>query len=204
MISIIDYGVGNVKAFLNIYKKLGHDAQLATHVDNLDDSTKLILPGVGHFDYAMKKFQDSGLFEKVNDLVLIQKMPVVGICVGMQMMARRSDEGSEKGLGWLEADVVKFDISKIKFKPHLPHMGWNDVEIQNPNLILTSFPRLSKFYFLHSYYMVCDHSYDVVAIADYGIKFSCIVNHENIFGVQCHPEKSHSFGVKLLDNFAKL
>lgn len=204
MISIIDYGVGNVKAFLNIYKKLGHNAQLASKVDQLEDSKKLILPGVGHFDYAMKKFQDSGLYEKVNSLVLEQKMPIVGVCVGMQMMARRSDEGNEIGLGWIQADVVKFDVTKIKFKPHLPHMGWNDVHIKNPNLLLSNFPSESKFYFLHSFYMVCDHQDDIVATADYGIKFSCIVNHENVYGIQCHPEKSHGFGVQLLDNFAKL
>jgi glutamine amidotransferase len=204
MISIIDYGVGNVKAFLNIYKKLGHCAELVSNVDQLEESKKLILPGVGHFDYAMRKFQDSGLFEKVNYLVLEKEVPVVGVCVGMQMMARRSDEGSESGLGWLHADVVKFDVTKIKFKPHLPHMGWNDVKINHPNNILNGFPLKSKFYFLHSYYMVCDHPEDIVAEADYGVKFTCIVNHENIYGIQCHPEKSHGFGVQFLDNFAKL
>lgn len=203
MISIIDYGIGNVKAFLNIYKKLGHNAQLASNSDQLEDSKKLILPGVGHFDYAMKKFQDSGLFEKVNYLVLEKEVPVVGVCVGMQMMARKSEEGEEIGLGWIQSDVVKFDVSKIKFKPHLPHMGWNDVQIKNPNLLLNNFPLVSKFYFLHSYYMVCDNVEDVVATADYGIQFSCIVNHKNVYGVQCHPEKSHSFGIQLLDNFAK-
>jgi len=144
------------------------------------------------------------LYEKFNSLVLEQKMPIVGVCVGMQMMARRSDEGNEIGLGWIQADVVKFDVTKIKFKPHLPHMGWNDVHIKNPNLLLSNFPSESKFYFLHSFYMVCDHQDDIVATADYGIKFSCIVNHENVYGVQCHPEKSHGFGVQLLDNFAKL
>ena len=204
MISIIDYGVGNVKAFLNIYKKLGHTSQLATKEEHLDGATKLILPGVGHFDYAMKKFKDSGLYQKANALVLEEKLPVVGICVGMQMMARRSEEGIEPGLGWIQSDVVRFDVTKIKVKPHLPHMGWNDVQVKHPNPLLSSFPVESKFYFLHSYYMVCDYQEDIVATADYGIEFSCIVNHQNVYGVQCHPDKSHSFGIQLLDNFAKL
>lgn len=204
MISIIDYGVGNVKAFQNIYKKLGHEVQLAVTPEDLLKTSKLILPGVGHFDYAMKKFQDSKLFDQVNILVKSNKLPVIGICVGMQMMARRSEEGIEEGLGWINADVIKFDISKINFKPHLPHMGWNDVEIKSPSKLLNGFPSSSKFYFLHSYYMVCDEASDIIAEADYGQRFSCIVNHENIFGIQCHPEKSHSNGIRLLDNFAKL
>jgi len=204
MISIIDYGVGNVKAFLNIYNKLGHKAHLARTVEDLLGSSKVILPGVGHFDYAMEKFQESGLAETVNDLVLNQKIPALGICVGMQMMARKSEEGSAMGLGWMESDVVKFNIEKIDFRPHLPHMGWNDVSIVKNDNILDGFPPISKFYFLHSYYMACDNDSDVIATSKYGAPFSCIVNHENIYGIQCHPEKSHGFGIQFLDNFAKL
>ncbi|WP_113924642.1 imidazole glycerol phosphate synthase subunit HisH [Cognataquiflexum aquatile] len=204
MISIIDYGVGNVKAFLNIYNKLGHKAYLAKTEEDLIGSTKVILPGVGHFDYAMTKFLESGLSESVNDLVLNKKIPALGICVGMQMLARKSEEGSMPGLGWMEADVVRFDIDKIDFRPHLPHMGWNDVDIVKNDKILDGFPKQSKFYFLHSYFMACDKASDVIATSEYGTTFSCIVNHENIYGIQCHPEKSHGFGIKFLDNFAKL
>jgi imidazole glycerol-phosphate synthase subunit HisH len=204
MISIIDYGVGNVKAFLNIYNKLGHRAHLAKTVEDLVGSTKIILPGVGHFDYAMTKFLDSGLGETVNDLVLNKKIPVAGICVGMQMLARKSEEGSMMGLGWMESDVVKFDTEKIDFRPHLPHMGWNDVEIVKNDKIMAGFPTTSKFYFLHSYFMACDNEGDVIATSKYGSTFSCIVNHENIYGIQCHPEKSHGFGINFLNNFAKL
>ncbi|MCL6260017.1 imidazole glycerol phosphate synthase subunit HisH [Aquiflexum sp. TKW24L] len=204
MISIIDYGVGNVKAFLNIYNKLGHKAHLAKTEEDLIGSTKVILPGVGHFDYAMTKFLESGLSESVNDLVLNKKIPALGICVGMQMLARKSEEGSMLGLGWMKSDVIRFDIEKIDFRPHLPHMGWNDVDIVKNDKILTGFPNQSKFYFLHSYYMACDNVSDIIATSEYGSTFSCIVNHENIYGIQCHPEKSHGFGIKFLDNFAKL
>lgn len=204
MISIIDYRVGNVKAFLNIYNKLGHKAHLARTEEDLIGSSKIILPGVGHFDYAMTKFLESGLSDTINDLVLNKKMPVLGICVGMQMLARKSEEGSMPGLGWMEANVVRFDIDKIDFRPHLPHMGWNDVEIVKNDKIIDGFPSISKFYFLHSYYMACDKASDVIATSEYGTTFSCIVNHENIYGIQCHPEKSHGFGIKFLDNFAKL
>lgn len=204
MISIIDYGVGNVKAFLNIYNKLGHKAHLARTVEDLIGSSKIILPGVGHFDYAMTKFLESGLSESVNDQVLNKKIPALGICVGMQMLAKKSEEGSMPGLGWMEADVLRFDIDKIDFRPHLPHMGWNDVDIVKNDKILVGFPNQSKFYFLHSYYMACDKASDVIATSEYGTTFSCIVNHENIYGIQCHPEKSHGFGIKFLDNFAKL
>jgi glutamine amidotransferase len=177
---------------------------LARNVEDLIGSSKIILPGVGHFDYAMTKFLESGLSESVNDQVLNKKIPALGICVGMQMLARKSEEGSMPGLGWMESDVVRFDIDKIDFRPHLPHMGWNDVDIVKNDKILVGFPNQSKFYFLHSYYMACDKASDVIATSEYGTTFSCIVNHENIYGIQCHPEKSHGFGIKFLDNFAKL
>ena len=204
MISIIDYGVGNVRAFLNIYDKLGIQAQLLNHKNQLELTSKIILPGVGHFDYAMKKFKQSPLFDYINELVINKKIPVLGICVGMQMMARKSEEGHEEGLGWLEADVFKLETSKIKFKPHLPHMGWNDVEIKKDNKLLEGFPQKSNFYFLHSYYMACDNISDIITTTDYGFNFSSIVNRENIYGVQCHPEKSHHYGIKILENFAKI
>ena len=204
MISIINYGVGNVRAFLNIYEKLGCKAQLLDRPDQLKSTTKLILPGVGHFDYAMLKFREFPLYEAICDRVLNKRMPILGICVGMQMMAHRSEEGSEKGLGWLDAEILKFDKNKIPYKPHTPHMGWNDVIIKNQNKLLNGFPRMSNFYFLHSYYVSCNDSSQIVAISEYGIDFTSIVNYKNIYGVQFHPEKSHHFGIKLLENFSKI
>jgi glutamine amidotransferase len=204
MITLIDYGVGNISAFLNIYKQLNIPAKTAKTVSELEDADKIILPGVGHFDYAMQRFNDSGMSEKVNELVLVQKKPVIGICVGMQMMAKRSDEGNLEGLGWIDAEVKKFDDAQRSAKMPLPHMGWNDVYSTNDNPLFTNLEKNSRFYFLHSYYFHCHNMQNSIADADYGIKFTCAVNHDNVYGVQFHPEKSHHFGIELLKNFAEL
>ena len=204
MIVLIDYGVGNISAFLNIYKQLNIPARTAKTESELDGAQKIILPGVGHFDYAMQRFNDSGMRERVNKLVTQDKIPVVGICVGMQMMAGKSDEGQLEGLGWIDADVVKFDDAQRSAKMPLPHMGWNDVYPTKPNPLFTGLEEDARFYFLHSYYFKCHRPEDSIAEADYGIRFSCSVNKENVYGVQCHPEKSHHFGLQLLKNFAEL
>ena len=204
MIAIIDYGVGNIKAFVNIYKKLGLDIRIAKNANELDGATKLILPGVGHFDYAMQRFTDSGMREKTSELVIDKKVPVIGICVGMQMLAKSSDEGKLDGLGWIDSTVRKFDASKLLQSTRLPHMGWNNITPAKKNPLLTNLENDARFYFLHSYYFECNNSQDSIALANYGIEFTCAVNHENIFGVQFHPEKSHHFGIQLLRNFATL
>lgn len=204
MIAIIDYGVGNIKAFSNIYKQLGLEVKVARTASDLEGVSKLILPGVGHFDYAIQRFSDSGMRETAHDMVVNQKVPVIGICVGMQMLAKTSDEGKLPGLGWVDATVKKFDASLLHQKTRLPHMGWNDVTPVTVNPLLVGLESEARFYFLHSYYFDCHNLADTIATANYGIEFSCIVNHENIFGVQCHPEKSHHFGIQLLKNFATL
>lgn len=204
MIAIINYGVGNIRAFVNIYNKLNIPIKVANRERDLVDIKKIILPGVGAFDHAIDKLNQSGMRERIDKLVLEEKLPVIGICVGMQMLAKRSDEGVKEGLGWIDADVKKFDVSKIEYKTHLPHMGWNDVYTNTKNKLFTSLDENSKFYFLHSYYFQCDNESDIIATAKYGIKFTCAVNHENIYGVQFHPEKSHQYGIQLLNNFANL
>ncbi|MEO6731749.1 MAG: imidazole glycerol phosphate synthase subunit HisH [Ferruginibacter sp.] len=204
MIALIDYGVGNIRAFTNIYKKLGIPVKIAQSIDDLTDITKLILPGVGAFDHAMKQLNQSGMRKRLDELVIESKVPVVGICVGMQMLAHASDEGKFPGLGWLDASVKKFDGDKISYSTHLPHMGWNDVKHVKENDILKGLEKDAKFYFLHSYYFHCNNSSDIIATTDYGIEFSCAVNRNNIYGVQFHPEKSHEFGIRLLKNFANL
>ena len=203
MLAIIDYGVGNISAFINIYKQLNIPLIRATEVNNLNDVSKIILPGVGHFDYAMQKFNDSGMREKVDDLVLNHQIPVIGVCVGMQMMANSSDEGSEKGLGWIEANVVKFKGEKIDINLPLPHMGWNDIQ-PTKNKLFINLQQNPKFYFLHSYYFNCHSQENIIAKANYGHEFTCAANKKNIYGVQFHPEKSHCFGIQLLKNFAEL
>jgi imidazole glycerol-phosphate synthase subunit HisH len=204
MIAIIDYGLGNIRAFANIYKKLGVPFKVADTTRDLGDVSKIILPGVGAFDYAMGQLEASGMRAKLDELVLERQVPVVGICVGMQMLAASSDEGQLPGLGWLDARVKKFDEHSIQYATHLPHMGWNDIVPVKENKILKGLEKDAKFYFLHSYYFHCNQADDTIAVTDYGVKFSCAVNKENIYGVQFHPEKSHQYGIQLLKNFADL
>ena len=204
MITIVNYGVGNIKAFLNVYRQLNIPATEATEESHIENAEKLILPGVGAFDHAMLKLNNSGMREALDRAVLIKKIPVLGICVGMQMLASSSDEGELLGLNWISGAVKKFDISKIKHRPHLPHMGWNDVRPQKKSPLFKDFPEQAKFYFLHSYYFECNKIDDQIAVTDYGDQFSCAVGFKNIYGVQFHPEKSHGSGIQLLQNFANL
>ncbi|MEO6358630.1 MAG: imidazole glycerol phosphate synthase subunit HisH [Ferruginibacter sp.] len=205
MIAIIDYGVGNIRAFANVYKKLNVPVTIAQTEKDLDGINKIILPGVGAFDHAISKLNASGMLPRVEEMVLKNNVPVIGICVGMQMLAKSSDEGKLPGLGWVDATVKKFDTSKIHSTTRLPHMGWNDVKPKLPvNPLFSGLETDAKFYFLHSYYFCCHDPAIVIASADYGDSFACAINYRNIYGVQCHPEKSHHYGVRLLENFSKL
>jgi glutamine amidotransferase len=204
MITIIDYGVGNIKAFFNIFNKLSINVKIAQKPEDLLGATKLILPGVGHFDYAMKRFSESGMLNIVNDMVLNKNIPVLGICVGMQMLAKSSEEGELSGLGWIDATVKKIDSNLLVQYTRLPHMGWNDIIVKAKNPILNNLDYNSRFYFLHSFYFDPNIVSDSIAIATYGKEFCCVVNHKNIYGVQFHPEKSHHFGIQLLNNFANI
>ncbi|MDN5054583.1 imidazole glycerol phosphate synthase subunit HisH [Aliarcobacter butzleri] len=203
MIGIIDYGVGNIKAFANIYKNLNIPFKIVKDISEFENITKLILPGVGSFDHAMISLQNSGMKEKLDELVLEKETPVIGICVGMQMLAKSSEEGTLNGLGWIDGIVKKFDKSKIKNAP-LPHMGWNNLIIEKKNKIFDNLEENPRYYFLHSYYFECENREDVIATATYGEKFDCMINHKNIYGIQCHPEKSHHNGMQLLKNFGEL
>jgi len=204
VISIIDYGVGNIKAFANIYKTLDIDFAIATCEEDLQKTRKIILPGVGAFDHAIQQLLNSGMKEKLDSLVLHDKIPVLGICVGMQMLAKSSEEGLLPGLGWIDGVVKKFDKHTLNERMPLPHMGWNTLNIQKTNPLLAELEQEADFYFLHSYYFECQNDKDVLASASYGEEFACIINSENIFGIQCHPEKSHHNGTQLLKNFGKL
>jgi glutamine amidotransferase len=204
MITIIDYGVGNINAFVNVYKRLNIATKIAKTAADLEDAEKLILPGVGHFDYAMSELIKSGMRDKLDQLVLIKKVPVIGICVGMQMMGNFSDEGKLEGLKWIDAGVKKFDESKIKQATRLPHMGWNDVNPIVSNPLFEGLEKEALFYFLHSYYFECNNTADILATSEYGDEFTCAAHHENVYGIQFHPEKSHHYGETLLHNFAKL
>ena len=204
MITLIDYGVGNIFAFQNVYKRLNIPTKIAKTEMDLEDAEKLILPGVGAFDYAMVQLNASGMRQKLDDLVLEKKVPIIGICVGMQMMGNRSDEGVSQGLKWIDADILKFDESLIQHRTKLPHMGWNDVSPLKQHPLFKGLEEDAIFYFLHSYYFKCNKQEDSIAISDYGISFTSAVNSNNVYGIQFHPEKSHQYGEKLLHNFAKL
>lgn len=204
MISIVDYGLGNIQAFLNVYRRLNVDAVRATNADDLRGATKVILPGVGAFDRAMQRLEASGMRSVLDDLVLDQHVPVLGVCVGMQMLANRSDEGDALGLGWIPGHVERMDHIGGSGPLALPHMGWNDVTPTKNSRLFAGLNPEPRFYFLHSYYVVCERPSDIAATANYGSDFSCAVSTGNIYGVQFHPEKSHQFGTRLLQNFAEI
>ena len=204
MITIIDYGVGNVFAFQNVFKRLNIPSKIAKCENDLIGSSKLILPGVGHFDYAMSQLNKSGMRIRLDELVLIEKIPVIGICVGMQMMAHKSDEGTLDGLCWIDACVNKFDEATINYHTKLPHMGWNDVKPNENHPLFKGLEQEAIFYFLHSFYFKCSNQENSISKTDYGINFSSSVQYDNIYGIQFHPEKSHSYGERLLKNFANL
>lgn len=204
MITIIDYGVGNIFAFQNVFKRLDVECKIARNAEDLLGAKKIILPGVGSFDYAMDRLNASGMREKLDELVLVNHVPVIGICVGMQMMAKRSDEGNREGLNWIDAEVLKFDEKLINQRTKLPHMGWNDVNPVKSHPLFEGLEKDSIFYFLHSYYFKCHNPLDVLASSDYGVLFSSAIHSKNVFGIQFHPEKSHQYGELLLKNFAKL
>jgi glutamine amidotransferase len=186
-----------------MYKRLGLTADRARKPEELRDATHLILPGVGAFDNSMQMLNRSGLREKLEELVIGKKIPVLGVCVGMQMLSSGSDEGEMHGLNWIPGRVRLFSTSGAASKLPLPHMGWNDLKILRKVGLLDDFDAQPRFYFLHSYYFDSEDKRHVVASAEYGVEFDCIVHSDNIYGIQCHPEKSHNYGARLLRNFAR-
>lgn len=204
MITIIDYGLGNIHAFVNTYKRLHIPVSVARDVESLRDAERLILPGVGAFDHAMGRLNASGLRPALEEMVMVRKVPVLGICVGMQMLAKSSDEGSLPGLGWINGTVRAFSsASGLKDLP-LPHMGWNDVRPSPGVGLFKGLDEDARFYFLHSFYFDCEEADSIAASAFYGQSFDCAVAQGNVMGVQFHPEKSHHYGANLLKNFAEI
>ncbi|WP_287497389.1 imidazole glycerol phosphate synthase subunit HisH [Pandoraea sp. CB10b_02] len=204
MITIVDYGLGNIGAFSNMYKRMGIESRRATRPGELEDATHIILPGVGAFDHAMDLLNASGMRETLERKVLTNRTPVMGICVGMQILANGSDEGVKPGLGWICGRVRSFASHPASAALPMPHMGWNDVEPSTDSPLFKGLERDARFYFLHSFYFECERAEDVSATADYGFRFGCAVRHENVYGVQFHPEKSHHWGAALLKNFAEI
>jgi glutamine amidotransferase len=205
MIRIVDYGVGNIQAFLNLFKRMGIAAQRADTPDALQDATRLVLPGVGHFDHAMQRLNDSGMRLPLEKLVLERNVPVIGVCVGMQMLGQSSDEGELPGLNWIPGRVRAFSSNPASAHLPMPHMGWNQLQPRVESALFSSgFDEVPQFYFLHSYFFDAADKTDVAATAHYGFDFDAVVSRGNIHGVQFHPEKSHHWGEQLLKNFAEL
>jgi len=202
MIAIVDYGSGNLQAIRNIYHRLSIPFVLAKGPEDLADADRVLLPGVGAFDQAMGELNASGMRRALDQAVLEDGKPILGICVGMQLLARSSEEGREAGLGWIDASVRRFDPALIARPPRLPHLGWNTVEPTREDPLFAGADLRNGYYFLHSYYVACDDPADVLAFTEYGVRFASAVSRGRIRGVQFHPEKSHQAGVQLLRNFA--
>jgi len=204
MITIINYGSGNIRAIGNIYERLKIPYKIAEHPDEVKGAEKIILPGVGAFDETVYMLDKSGFRSVLDHEVLVNKVPVLGICVGMQILAKKSEEGELSGLGWINGEVKKIDKTLLLQSPKLPHLGWNSIERTKNSTLFNGIDDEDGFYFLHSYYFECEDDQDILSKTFYGKSFASAVNANNIFGVQFHPEKSHNNGVQLLQNFAKL
>lgn len=201
MIAIVDYGMGNLGSVLNMLNYIGAEAVITNNLQEIQDSKKILLPGVGSFDRAMEKINSSGIREVLDEQALVQKKPILGICLGMQLITRRSDEGVLPGLAWVDAETRRFpDRPGLR----VPHMGWNVVQLGAPSILTASLPDQSRFYFVHSYRVQVDKVENSILTCDYGIRFDAAIQRDNIFGAQFHPEKSHKYGMQLLKNFATI
>ena len=201
MIGVIDYGIGNVGSIVNMLKRVGATSAALTRPEGLGEVDKVILPGVGAFDAGMERLAVSGFLGPLHDWAEGQRKPLLGICLGAQMLARRSEEGQMAGLGLLDAECRKFRPAAHELK--VPHIGWNHVDPKKPSVIFEGFAEAPRFYFVHSYYLVCADPGDVLTTTDYGHAFVSSVQRRNVVGVQFHPEKSHRFGMQLLRNFVE-
>ena len=200
MVVIVDYGVGNLASIANMARKAGTDCTISSDPAVVATASKLILPGVGAFDRGMANLESRGLIPALNERALQSRVPTLGLCLGMQLMSRGSEEGARPGLGWVAADTVKFKSDGLK----VPHMGWNYVEPATPAPLLDDLPPEPRFYFANSFYLTCDNPSDVMCWTRYGDRFASGIHRDNLWGTQFHPEKSHSFGLALLRNFLAL
>jgi glutamine amidotransferase len=200
---IVDYGAGNLSSVKKTMDRMKVDSIISSDPQDIISCQKIILPGIGHFGKAMSKLNELNLSDALNEAVLIKRKPVLGICLGMQLMAKKSEEGNADGLGWLDSEVIKFDVSdKINHK--IPQIGWNQISIKKPSLLMNNIAELSEFYFLHSFYLKVNNQSDVLNETQYDFTYTSAIEKDNIFGVQYHPEKSHEAGLQLLKNFVEM
>lgn len=203
-IVIIDYNMGNLRSVQKAFEKVGCDAVITNNHEIIKNASKIVLPGVGAFKDGMRNLEELGLIEILNEEVLENKKPFLGICLGMQLVAKKSYENAETdGLGWVDAEVVKFDFTNYDKKLKIPHVGWNNVSYKNNNLLFDGIANNSDFYFVHSYYFKTNEDI-VTSTTDYGFDFVSSVNKNNIYACQFHPEKSQTAGLKLIENFVNI
>lgn len=203
MIVIVDYGLGNLRSIQNMLRRAGALSVISSDLAVLGQAEKLILPGVGHFQYGMEKLRERGLIEALNERALEAKVPVLGICLGAQLLGRGSEEGGAEGLGWIEMDTVAFDRSRLNGTERIPHMGWAETA-HTGHFLFEGQEEPPRFYYVHSFHLLCDDPAAVIATAHHGYRFASGVMQGNIMGVQFHPEKSHTFGLRLLKSFATM
>lgn len=200
-IVIVDYGMGNLNSVKKRLSQFGASSVVSSDPETVSKAGKLILPGVGHFQRAMRNLKDLGLIDVLNEAVLTRRTPILGICLGLQLMANHSEEGDAAGLGWVDASVVRFQPGDtLKFK--VPHVGWNQIAISKGSALMRDIPDSSEFYFVHSYFLKPNTAADILNMTEYDHRFASAIERDNIFGVQYHPEKSHEVGDRLLRNFA--
>ena len=204
MLTIIDYNIGNLGSIHNMLKRIGIPSQVTSNIDIISNASKLILPGVGHYDYGMQQLHLTGLIPILNKKVLVHKTPILGICLGVQLLTQCSDEGTEKGLGWIQGKTIAFDKSKLSPTQKIPNMGWANVANYNQSKLFDHMHPNPKFYFVHSYHLDLYSEHDTLVTAHYGYNFAAGIEHHNILGVQFHPEKSGEIGEQILKNFITL
>ncbi|HEY3272420.1 MAG TPA: imidazole glycerol phosphate synthase subunit HisH [Methanocella sp.] len=203
MIVIVDYGMGNLRSIQNKIERLDKSVIISSSLDDIERADRLILPGVGAFDAAMANLKRLGMIPVLDRKVLRDHVPILGICLGMQLFSKFSEEGNAEGLGWIDARTVRFDFGGNGNGLKIPHMGWNSITVRKPSPVLDGIDLNANFYFVHSYHVRCNDAADVLATTEYGLEFASMVQRDNITGAQFHPEKSHFHGVHLLENFAR-
>jgi len=201
-IVVIDYRMGNIRSILKTINKFGYNVLVTDDFDTIKMAGKLILPGVGHFQKGMERLKERNLIELLNQRVLKEKTPILGICLGMQLFSKFSEEGYTEGLGWINANTVRFNVDNAKYK--IPHIGWNTLTNKKESKLFKDISPDNEYYFVHSYHVQCEDSKDILALTNYGCDFVSAIEKDNIFGTQFHPEKSHDWGARILFNFLKI